>query len=448
MLLTRHLDRTNVGRYSTVAAIVVVANLLADFGTSPAITRVVSRGRHAADALLSGTLLPSLCLGLVVMVAVLGFGAVAYHGPSVGDIAIGALAVPAAAMLSSVLGGLDGAGLIARRALITALQTVVIALGVVPVLAGVGIRAAIAALAVAPWIAFLVASVVARSAGLWRSRLAFDMAATRRLVRAALPFALCGGLSALVLRFDIILLSLVRTPAETASYDLALRLLEATTYVGTAIGSALLFILSRRLGEGDRDGAHRAYGEAMRLLYALGLPLSVALVILARPLVGVVLGHGFGQVATPLAILGGAQWLTFVIMAQGTLVLAGDRIERGIPVWIANAGFTVGLDLVMVPRYGPSGAAVAMVVSWCFAATVLGWFNRRTAGIATPRPSLRVLGTTAAMGLVLMVLRHAPLPVGGGAGLITYGAGMVLTGAVRAGDLSRLRHALSPRPVG
>jgi O-antigen/teichoic acid export membrane protein len=443
MVLTRHLDRGNVGRYSTVAAIVLFANFVADFGTSPAITRLVSRMPEEADRLLSRTVVPSLLFGVVVAVGVAGFGVAAYRGPAVADVAIGSLAIPAASMLSSVLGALDGAGLIARRALVTGLQTLVIASGIVPVVLGAGVRAPIVALAVAPWVALVAASAMARRAGLWRSRLRCDLGETRRLLRVALPFALSGGVSALVLRFDVIFLSLVRGPAETASYDLAIRLLEATTYLGTAVAGPLLFILSRRLGAEDREGAARAYGEAMRLLYTIGLPLSVGLVILARPLVATALGPGFAPVATPLAIMGAAQWLTFVIMVQGALVMGGDVIGRGIRVGLVNAAVTVVLDLVLVPRYGPLGAAAAMVASWVFAAATLDRFHRRTVGIATPLPSAGLIAATAAMALVLAFLHDAPIAVSGAAGAVVYVAAMFVTGVVGGGDVARLRHAVS-----
>lgn len=443
MVLTRHLDRANVGRYSTVAAIVTFANFLADFGTTPAITRLVSRSPDQADRLLSGTAAASLVFGMVVAGCVVTFGVMAYDGPVVTDIALGSLAIPAASVLSSVLGALDGAGLIARRALVTGLQTLVIALGVVPVLAGAGVRAAVVALAVAPWIALAVAAAMARSSGVWRSRPALDLHATRRLLRMALPFALSGGLTALVLRFDVIFLSVVRSAAETASYDLALRLLEATTYLSTAVGAPLLFILSRRLGQGDREGARRAYGEAMRLLYGIGLPLSLALALLARPLVALALGPGYGPVATPLAVMGAAQWLTFVIMVQGTLVMGGDVVGRGIAVGAVIAAVTVGLDLALVPRHGPAGAAAAIVASWVFAAVALDVFHRRTVGIATPLPSGRLLASTATMGLVLFALRDVPVLVSATAGALTYGAAVLLTGAVAPADLARLRSAVS-----
>ncbi len=445
VLLTRHLSGADVGRYSTAAAVVVLTNFLADFGTTPAITRLVSRHRDESDALLSGTLLSSLLVGGIAAVAVAAFAVVAYDGATTVDVALAGLAIPGASVLSSLLGALDGAGLIARRAVIAALQTAVVALGVVPVLFGLGVRAAIVALAAAPWIALVVAASVARRARLWRSPLRFDLPATRRLLRVALPFAISGGLTALVLRFDVIFLSVVRTPTETATYDMALRLVEATTYVGTAIGGPLLFVLSRRLGHGDRAGAERAYGEALRILYAFGLPLSLALALLARPIVSAVLGPEFQGAATPLAILGAGQWLTFVIMVEGALVMGGDVIGRGIAVGALNAAVTLALDVVLVPHYGAPGAAWAMLGSWAFAATALGAFHRRTVGFRTPLPSVRLVAATGAMASVLLALRGAALVVSLPAGALAYGAAVLVTRAVTVDDLTRLRRTVSAR---
>ena len=439
VLLTRHLGGAEVGRYSTAAAIVVFANFLADFGTTPAITRLLSRGEEDADELLSRTLVSSLLLGAVAALVVAGFAVLMYDGAATVDVVLASLAIPGASVLTSLLGSLDGAGLITRRALVAALQTVVVALGVVPVLLGAGVRGPIVALAAAPWVALVVAASVVRRAGLWRSPLRFDVAATRRLFRAALPFAVSGGLTALVLRFDVIFLSLVRTPAETAAYDMALRLVEATTYLGAAIGGPLLFILSRRLGQGDLAGAERAYGEALRVLYAIGLPLSLGVAVLAGPITSVALGPGFDHAATPLAILGAGQWLTFVIMVQGALVMGGDAIGRGIAVGALNAAVTVGLDVTLVPRYGAPGAAWAMVAAWTFAAVALHVFHRRTLGFRTPLPSPRLLAAVAAMAGVLYVLRDAPLLVSAGGGGLAYGAAVLLAGAVTPRDLARLR---------
>lgn len=443
VVATRHVSPAEFGRYSTAAAIVLFANFLADFGTSPTITRLSSRNRGEADALLSGTLPVSLAFGLIAYAGAVGFALAAYSGVIVVDVAIAGLAIPAASLLSSVLGALDGEGLIARRAVVTVIQTLVVAAGVVPVLFGAGVRAPIWTLAAAPYVALGVAVAITRRRGVWRSGLHFDGPRSRLLLRAALPIALSGGLTALAMRFDVILISVLRSPPETATYDLALRLLEASTYMGAAVCGPLLFILSRRFGEGDFEGMARAYREASRVLYLLGLPVSVGLVVLARPVVAVALGPGFDDVAQPLAIMGAGQWLTFVIAMQGALVMAGDSVGRGVAVGVLNTAVLVVLDLVLVPIHGVKGAAAAMVGSWVFAVAALDVYHRRTSRVSTPLPPFRILAAAAALGVAVFLLRHGPVAVAAGVGAAAYAGSLWLTGAVRGSELRRLRFLLA-----
>lgn len=436
--VTSHVAPDQFGRYSTVAAVVLVANFLADFGTSSAITRRVSRTPGEADDILSGTLLGSFGLGLLAYAAAVAFAYAAYSPSAVVDMAIGAAAVPAASTLSSLLGALDGASLIARRAAITAVQTFVTAAGALPVLLGMGIRWALLALALAPALSATLAVVAVRRAGVWRSPLRFDGRCFTGLLRSAIPFAVTGGLAALTMRFDVILLSLFRSAAETARYDLALRLIEAAGYLSTALTGPLLFILSRRLGARDTDGARRAYREALRVLYLVGIPLSVGLAVLARPIITVAAGPGYVEAVTPFAIMAAGQWLTWVIFVQGSLLMAGDFMRRGLAVVALVAGVTVALDLAIVPAAGAVGAAVAMLLAWTFAGLVLDRFHRRTVGIPTTLPPARIVLPALAMGLVMLPLRDLLVAVPAVVGAVVYAAGITLTGAVTGADARRL----------
>lgn len=447
VIVTRHLLPAEFGRYSTVAALVLFGNFVADFGTSAAITRRVSRSPESADDVISGTLLGSFILGLASYGAVVSFAAAVYSPTIVADTAIGALAIPAAAMLSSLLGALDGRGLIARRATISAVQTFLVAAGAAPILASTGVRGALVMMAVAPMVCLVLAAVAARRAGAWSSRLRLDVARTVELVRAAAPYAATGGLAALTMRFDVVLLSIVGSPPETARYDLALRLLEAGTYLSTALTAPLLFILSRRLGAGDTDGAQRAYTEAVRLLYLLGLPLSLALALLARPIVLIALGSEFADAAQPFAIMGAAQWLTWLIYTQSALIMAGDSMRRAVLLALSIAGVTVALDVILVPAFGATGAAVAMVLSWTFSVVALDRFARRTAGVATVLPSFRVLVPTAVMGAVIALLSGLPLAVPVLAGAAVYTAGVWCSRAFTPADALRLACLIRKKPT-
>lgn len=451
--VTRHLIPAEFGRYSTVAGVVVLGGFLADFGTRSAMTRLLGRRPADADKLVAGTMGASLVLGLVAYAAVVAFAAIVYPGALVTDMAIGGLAIPSTSVLSSLLGAMDGVGLIARRALITAGQTLVVSAGVFPVLLGSGVRGALVALAVAPAVSLLAATVTLRRARVWRSRPTVDMATVRVLWRAALPFALTGGLSALTMRFDIVFLSLVRDSAETARYDLALRILEAGTYLSTALTAPLFFLLSRRLGANDTDGARRAYREVIRGLFLLGLPSSVLVLLLARPIIDVALGPEYGDVATPLAIMGAALWINWLNYAQGSLIMAGNFVRRGVGVAALLTGITVALDVVLIPVLGSTGAAVAMVTTWALSAVLFHRLHTRTVGIATPMPSVRVLVPAAVMAAAVLPLREAVLPIPVIVGGLVYCLGVCLTGAVTDADRHRLvvmlrKQAVQPPPPG
>lgn len=443
--VTRHLAPDQLGRYSAAAAFVLFASFLADFGTSPAITRLASRTPGTSDDLLSGTLLSSLAMGLLVYVGLVATAAVLYPAEGTVDVALAGLAIPAAAVLSSILGALDGEGLIARRAVVTALQNVIVAAGMVPVLLGAGVRAPIAAIALGPWVGLALAWWMARRAGFWRSTLRVDLQRTKALLRVALPFGLSGGLTALTLRFDVILLSVLRPGAETAAYDLAVRLLEATTYLSSAVCGPLLFMLSGRIGRKDWDGAARAFSGAMRVMYLLGLPLSVVLAVLARPLVTLAFGADFHDAAAPLAVMGAAQWLTFVILVQGALVMAGEAVGRGIVVGAMIAVVTVVLDVVLVPPFGAVGAAAATAAAWAFGAVALHHHHRRAHGIRTPLPSRGQLAATAAMVAVTVPFHDAPLAVPLFLGGVVYVLGLVVTGAVGRDDVRRFQAVVTHR---
>ena len=147
-------------RYSVLTGVVLFGSLLADFGTTTVITRVISRDRDAADRWLSGTLPASFAFGLAAYAAALVFASVAgYSSDVVIDVALGGLALPLVSSLTSVLGALDGAGMISTRAVLSFVQTAGITVGgAVPVLLGGSIRAAAIALPVSAVCASLLAA--------------------------------------------------------------------------------------------------------------------------------------------------------------------------------------------------------------------------------------------------------------------------------------------------
>jgi len=448
LVATRALAPAAFGRYSTASAYVVLGGFLADFGTTMVIVRRVSRDPSSADPLLTATLPACLGLGVASLLVVAAVAVAAgYPSATRTDVLLAALALPASACVTSLLGAFDGRGLIARRAVLTFLQLAVIAVGGIVGVLLAGVRGAVLALPAAPILTLLVATVAARRSGVWSTRWRGDAHAAWSLLRDALPFVLLGGIAALELRFDVVLLSIVGTAAATARYDLAVRALEALAYVGTVVASPALFILSRRLGQGDREGAQRALNEAARFLLVLGVGVSALVVGLHEPLTVTAFGSRYAGAAVPMAITGGQLWLAFLAGLQTAAILAGERVWRAVPVAATAMVVMVGLDLVLVPAFGAVGAAAATVAGTVVMVLAFGWFLERTAGLRTPRPPARILAAGLLSAGVAAWLAPVGLVPAGVAAVAAYGAVLVGTRVVRRADVARLRVLVASTPA-
>ena len=443
---TRVLVPAALGRYSTVSGIVLFCGFIADFGTSLAITRWISREPESTDSVLGGTLLVSLGIGVLTYVGAVGFALSAgYPGTVVIDVAIGALALPVAAVGTSLFAALDGRGMLDRRAFVTFVQSGVVALGgLVAILATGSVRAGITMIALGPVVGTVLAMRMLRRSGAWTSRIGFDRAHSRTLLSDALPYAALGGIAALTLRFDLVFVSVASTAAETARYDLALRSVEAVTFLAGVIAAPAIFLLTRRLTRGDRDGAQRALSVAARYSYLVGVPLSALLAVVADDAVALLYGQRYASVGTPLAILATQLWLGLLVSLLGSAIIAAGKGRNVIPV---SAGIaTVGVlgAILLVPHYGASGAAVASVVTQVVALGAFSVYLRDRTGLVIPLPPI-ALGLATGLAVVTTVgLRPMIGLAAGAAGAVAYLGCLVVTHTIGSADLAVVRAATRP----
>lgn len=444
LVATHELSPNEFGRYSIVAALVLLCQLASDAGTTIAITKHVSRHPEDSDSLLSGTAALSVGLGTAGYVVALAFVLVVnYPHVTFVDMAIAGIGLPFDAVLTSVIGALDGHGRVAERAWISALRTGLVAIAAtVALLLGAGVRAAMVATAVAPVVLLLLSLPLARRWQIWWSRPRVDVARSRALLRQAAPFAIVGAISVLILRFDVVLVSVLTTRVETAIYDVATRSVEGVAYLGAVFGAPLMVVLSRRFGHGDRDGSARVFGETCRGAWAIGLFLAGVLVGCAHPIVETLFGHGYGAAAVPLALLAAQLPLLFITGLQGT-VLAADSDERGLVIvtlWVGAS--TVALDLAVVPLFGANGAAVVMVVVRVLAFVLFTLRLRRVPRIHTPRPAPGLVVAAAAAAGGGFATANIGLVVSVGTSALAFLAVAVVLRGIRKDDLALVKRTL------
>jgi putative peptidoglycan lipid II flippase len=202
--------------------------------------------------------------------------------------------------------------------------------------------------------------------------------------------------------------------------------------IGTAVGTAMLPMLSRQVRGGEADASRATLNRALEYALFLTLPAAVALGVAAFPIMSVLFGRGaFDAESAWLsaqALMAYAIGLPAFVIVK---VLAPGFFARGdtktpVRIGIAAVLLNLALNLVlMVPlrHVGPALAtslASVFNVVWLAIALHRRGFLQFDAQLRRRLP--RMLLAAAAMGLVLYAAQHPLFTAAAGAHGLRWGA--------------------------
>jgi O-antigen/teichoic acid export membrane protein len=236
----------------------------------------------------------------------------------------------------------------------------------------------------------------ARELGVVRPRLA--------LLRETLRFgsrAWLGSLSTLLnARFDQILMAFIATQAALGIYAVAVNASELLLYIPSAIAAAMLPAISA----GDSAIASGRALRVLRVAMVIGVATMVVAAVLGPALLPLVFGEAFDPSVEPfLWLLPGVLGYSAMSITTSALLAARSPGRSSVgPVVCLLVG--LGLDLVLIPAFDATGAAIAATCAFSAGGLTGLVLYRRTAEFAwralLPRADeLRDVGTSAA-GLV------------------------------------------------
>jgi O-antigen/teichoic acid export membrane protein len=256
--------------------------------------------------------------------------------------------------------------------------------------------------------------------------------------RFTAPRALASLAQITIQRIDIVLVAIMRGPAEAAVYTAATRFLVAGQLGNQAISMAAQPRFTELFAVGDRQGANVVYRATTAWLILLTWPLYL-LAVIYGPLVLTVFGHTYRAGGTVMVILGLTMLLATACGQVDMVLTTTGRSSWSLANGLLAVLVNVGLDLVLIPRYGIAGAAIG----WAAAIALTNLLPlAQVASVVKIHPFGR--GTVIAGVLCALSFGAIPLAVkqslGGGvvALLIAVAAGC----AVQAVGLWRFRGTL------
>ena len=307
-------------------------------------------------------------------------------------------------------------------------------LGTTAVATGWGVPEAVACAAAIAALAGLVrqigpsASAPARSVG----------AVARSFWRFSAPRGLAAAFQVTVLWIDVLLLGIFRPTAEVGVYAAASRAVMVGTFALQAVRLAIAPQIASLLAREDRDGAQTLYQTATWWLIAVSWPLFLTLACFA-PLLLQVFGTSFTSGQGALAILSVAMLVNLGTGNVTVVLLMGGKSSWNLVNTAVAIVLNVGLNLLLIPRFGMEGAAVAwavsIVVDNLMALAEVWWFlGMRPFGRGYAVVVAAALGCVGGIGLLVRLTVGATVP-----GLVLF---MVAAGAAYGAVLYRWRDTL------
>jgi O-antigen/teichoic acid export membrane protein len=256
--------------------------------------------------------------------------------------------------------------------------------------------------------------------------------------RFTTPRGIANLASITLQRIDIVLVAILIGPAQAAVYTAATRFLVAGQFGNTAISMAAQPRFTELFALGDRRGANVIYQVTTAWLVLLTWPLYL-LAVVYGPEVLAVFGHSYKAGADVMLILGLTMLLATACGQVDMVLITTGRSSWSLVNGLLAVGVNVGLDLVLIPRYQITGAAigwaVAIIVTNLMPLAQLAWtihlqpFGRGTVAAA--------LLSTVSFCVVPLGIRAAM-----GGGYTSLAAGVAAGCVVQAAGLWRFRQSL------
>jgi len=207
-------------------------------------------------------------------------------------------------------------------------------------------------------------------------------------------------------RSEIFFLKLYRSGEEVGYYNLAFLLpAQSMALIPGVLGRVLMPAISEQFGRRDTARVAAIYHNSARYLMMLAFPLAAGGIVMAKPLVIALFGESYTDAVLPAQILFVASCVT-AISAANTSVIYGTNH----PLYFLTRGLlavpaAIALAMILIPRYGVVGAALAHNVSSPFFLVTL-WYTTTRLGLSWPyKDTIRIILACVVMAGGLMLLR-------------------------------------------
>lgn len=195
------------------------------------------------------------------------------------------------------------------------------------------------------------------------------------LLKSAWPMVLTAVAALIYMRIDQVMIRNMLGLHEVGIYSAAVKIYESWIVLPYIISVSLLPAIVK-LKQGSAADYQRRLAQLFRLVIWMSALAAIVVSVISEPLMVIAFGEAYRESASVVSIV---MW-TAVFASMGSIsarYFNVERMEKKIALRTALAAFmNVGLNLVLIPRYGINGAAIATLLCTIFANYLMDWFDK------------------------------------------------------------------------
>ncbi len=230
-----------------------------------------------------------------------------------------------------------------------------------------------------------------------------EPALARSMLKDATPMLVSAMAILLYMRIDQVMVANLSGYREVGIFSAAVRLTELWYFVPVALMTALFpMMVSARSGNPDVAADDRRTALLFGAMGWAGILLAACTSLASGWLVQLVYGSAFAAAAPVLAVQAWMAAFVFFGVARGRWLVARNRQADSMYVDLVAIAINVAMNLLLIPRYGAFGAALASLITGFSANLVVAMFSESI------RTSLRLYARGLALPFFLLRARPAP----------------------------------------
>lgn len=205
----------------------------------------------------------------------------------------------------------------------------------------------------------------------------FDWSRALAIAKDSWPLVLSGVAIMIYMKVDQLMIAHMLDDSSVGVYSAAVSVSEAWYFMPVIIASSF-FPSMVTVDERDTDYSRNAFQRLFDVLVLLALGIAIPMTFMSGWVISILFGTAYLEAGTVLAIHIWASVFVFLGVASERWFVNKNRQIFSMQRTMFGAAANIVLNLILIPKHGITGAAVATVVAQVLAAFIYDVFRAET----------------------------------------------------------------------